>query len=184
MAEFEANVTVSSLTGFALFLLTKEYLPRDGIGPPKDLTGTAPAKRENLNADAFAQWMKDMQTMLRSSLEWAQAKQAGYADQSRLSAPEFKVGDNVMLDTRNLKTRRPCPSLDYKNRGPFVITKVINNMAYELDLPPHMKRIHNVFHPWLLHLVEDSPLPGQVQDPEQPAEFDLEMEDDMKYCDG
>jgi hypothetical protein len=55
-------------------------------------------------------------------------------------------------------------------------------MAYELDLPAQMRRIHNVFHLWLLHLVDDTPLPGQVQDPEQPAEFDPEMEDDMEYA--
>ena len=86
-----------------------------------------------------------------------------------------------MLDTRNLRTRRPSASLDLKNRSPFTIVRAINNTAYELDLPPQMKRIHNVFHPWLLHLVDDAPLPGQAQDPEVPAEFDPEVEDSTEY---
>ncbi|KAG9385451.1 Asp-protease-2 multi-domain protein [Pyrenophora tritici-repentis] len=118
---------------------------------------------------------------LRASMQWAQAKQAEYANEGRLPAPAFKVGDQVMLDTRNLRTKRPSASLDLKNRGPFTIVRAINNTAYELDLPANMKRIHNVFHPWLLHLVDDNPLTGQTQDPEVPAEFDPEVEDDTEY---
>ncbi|KAG9379360.1 Asp-protease-2 multi-domain protein [Pyrenophora tritici-repentis] len=120
---------------------------------------------------------------LRASMQWAQAKQAEYANEGRLPAPAFKVGDQVMLDTRNLRTKRPSASLDLKNRGPFTIVRAINNTAYELDLPANMKRIHNVFHPWLLHLVDDNPLTGQTQDPEVPAEFDPEVEDDTEYTD-
>ncbi len=33
-------------------------------------------------------------------------------------------------------------------------------MAYELDLPKEMK-VFPVFHPWLLHLDDSDPLPGQ-----------------------
>ncbi|KAI0567880.1 hypothetical protein Alg215_12507, partial [Pyrenophora tritici-repentis] len=43
-------------------------------------------------------------------------------------------------------------------------------MAYELLLPPEMGKLHNVFHPWLLHLHEEAPLPGQLRD-SAPAEF-------------
>ncbi|KAA8616751.1 Chromo domain-containing protein [Pyrenophora tritici-repentis] len=125
--------------------------------------------------------MKTLQDELRASMQWAQAKQAEYANEGRLPAPAFKVGDQVMLDTRNLRTKRPSASLDLKNRGPFTIVRAINNTAYELDLPANMKRIHNVFHPWLLHLVDDNPLTGQTQDPEVPAEFDPEVEDDTEY---
>ncbi|KAG9383466.1 Asp-protease-2 multi-domain protein [Pyrenophora tritici-repentis] len=71
-------------------------------------------------------------------------------------------------------------SLDFKNRGPFTVTRVIDNMAYELLLPPEMGKLHNVFHPWLLHLHEEAPLPGQLRD-SAPAEFaDPDEEDDLK----
>jgi hypothetical protein len=182
MAEFEANSTVSATTGYSPFFATKGYEPRSGIEP--DLpspSGTAPAIHEQVRADDFAKRMKDLKEELQASMRWAQAKQAEYANENRMPAPELKVGDKVMLDTRNLRTRRPCPSLDYKNRGPFVISKVINNMAYKLELPSTMSRIHDVFHPWLLHLVEDNLLPEQTQDPEVPAEFDPDVEDDMEY---
>ncbi|KAI1553822.1 hypothetical protein PtrEW4_012320, partial [Pyrenophora tritici-repentis] len=60
--------------------------------------------------------MKTLQDELRASMQWAQAKQAEYANEGRLPAPAFKVGDQVMLDTRNLRTKRPSASLDLKNR--------------------------------------------------------------------
>ncbi|KAG9383596.1 hypothetical protein A1F94_005507 [Pyrenophora tritici-repentis] len=72
-------------------------------------------------------------------------------------------------------------SLDFKNRGPFTVTRVIDNMAYELLLPPEMGKLHNVFHPWLLHLHEEAPLPGQLRD-SAPAEFaDPDEEDGTSY---
>ena len=66
----------------------------------------------------------------------------------------------VILDIRNMKTDRPSRSLDYKNLGPFKVIKVLDNMAYKLDLLLVIKSIHLVFHPWLLHLDESNPLPG------------------------
>jgi len=80
-------------------------------------------------------------------MQWAQAKQAKYANDGRLPAPVFKVGDMVMLDTRNIRTVRPNRSLDFKNRGPFKVVRSINNLAYELQLPKEIGRLHNVFHP-------------------------------------
>ncbi|KAH9860385.1 hypothetical protein J1614_011716 [Plenodomus biglobosus] len=119
---------------------------------------------------------------LRVLLLWAQAKQAELANGNRLPAPEFKEGDLLMLDSRNLRTKRPSPTLDSKNRDPFRIKRAIDNVAYELQLPPSMARIHPIFHPWLLHLFEYKPRPGQIQDEEMPAEFDPDVEDDTDYA--
>lgn len=80
-----------------------------------------------------------------------------------------------MVDGRFIKTSRPSNSLDYRNLGPFTITKIVNNHSYMLDLPPTMK-IFPVFHPWLLHLHETSPLEGQVQEPPGPVNTETEEE--------
>ena len=84
-----------------------------------------------------------------------------------------KVGDMVMLDARNIKTERPNKSLDHKNLGPFKIVRAINNMAYELELPDGMD-IFPVFHPWLLHMDNSDPLPGQLENPPPPTKVDEE----------
>jgi hypothetical protein len=54
-------------------------------------------------------------------------------------------------------------------------------MAYELLLPNTMGRVHNVFHPWLLHLHTKVPLPGQTRDEEEPVEIDPDVGDDADY---
>ena len=63
--------------------------------------------------------------------------------------PEFKAGDLVMLDRRNIQTKRPMNKLDHKKIGPFKVKKTVGKRAYQLELPPQMK-IHPVFHVSLL----------------------------------
>jgi hypothetical protein len=72
-----------------------------------------------------------------------------YADKKRKDAPELKVGDLVMLDGRNIQTRRPKHKLDHKKHGPFAIEKVVSPTAMRLSLPRKWK-IHNTFHVSLL----------------------------------
>ena len=178
MAEFEANSDKNMSSGIAPFLATKGYLPRNGFEPPTpwDSNASQRAKREMKSADAFIGKMEALREFLREELKWSQAIMAEYANRKRAPAPSFKVGDMVMLDSRNLKTTRPNKSLDHKNLGPFRISKAINNMAYELELPEGMN-VYPVFHPWLLHLDNSDPLPGQVQQPPPPVHTDDEGSD-------
>jgi hypothetical protein len=61
----------------------------------------------------------------------------------------FKTGDQVWLDGRNIKMYHPTAKLAPKQHGPFVITKVLLPINYELALPAQWK-IHPVFHVDLL----------------------------------
>ena len=60
---------------------------------------------------------------------------------------EYKIGDEVVLSTANLRTY--CPNLPPKIKawwvGPFCIRKIVSPVAFGLDLPPGW-RIHPVFH--------------------------------------
>ena len=70
------------------------------------------------------------------------------ADRWKSSFTPFKKGDQVWLDSRNLKTiyhKKMKP----KWEGPFVITEVLGPITYRLKLPATW-RIHNVFHATLL----------------------------------
>ena len=173
IAEFEANSDRNVFSGIAPFLATKGYIPRSGIEPPTlwDEDATQRAKRDIVAADTFIQKMKDLRAFLRDELKWSQALMTEHANNRRLPVPEFKEGDMVMLDSRNIKTSRPSKSLDHKNLGPFPVVKVINNMAYELKLPDGMN-IFPVFHPWLLHLDNNDLLPGQIESPPPPVQTD------------
>ena len=69
-------------------------------------------------------------------------------EQRRTTFVPFKKGDQVWLDSRNLKTiyhKKMAP----KREGPFMIMEVIGPVTYHLKLPTTWK-IHNVFHATLL----------------------------------
>jgi Chromo (CHRromatin Organisation MOdifier) domain len=55
----------------------------------------------------------------------------------------------VWLEGANLKLTHPKSKLDAKRYGPFLITKEVSPMVFQLALPPQW-RIHNVFHASLL----------------------------------
>ncbi len=71
----------------------------------------------------------------------------------------FKVGDKVLLDSKNLKTTRPKAKLSNKQHEPFKITDILGPVIYHLKLPP-MWHIHPVFHTSLLAPYIETPAHG------------------------
>lgn len=83
----------------------------------------------------------------------------------------YKVGDKVLLSTKNLKLSVPKKKMGAKFVGPFRIRDVVGAQAYRLALPTYY-RIHNVFHVSLLE-------PWQQRTGEEPAQsMPLADEDD------
>jgi hypothetical protein len=72
-----------------------------------------------------------------------------YANLKHKDTPEFKIGDLIMLDGRNIQTRWLKDKLNYKNHSPFTIEKVVSPIAMRLSLLRRYK-IHNTFHVSLL----------------------------------
>lgn len=104
-------------------------------------------------AQDFAENMRDAIEDAKLKLQEAQARQAYHANQHRRDV-KYKVGDKVRLSTVNLKLPSTMArKLAAKYIGPFKVVKVVSPVAYKLQLPPTMKRIHPVFHvsmlqPW------------------------------------
>jgi hypothetical protein len=63
---------------------------------------------------------------------------------------QYKEGEKVWLEGRNIKTTHPTTKLREKCFGPFEVMEVISEVVYRLNLPLNWK-IHNVFHAALLH---------------------------------
>ena len=57
----------------------------------------------------------------------------------------YKEGEQVWLEAKNLKTMHPSHKLRVKRYGPFMVTKALSHVTYQLELPCSWK-IHNVFH--------------------------------------
>ena len=80
----------------------------------------------------------------------------------------FDTKDMVFLKIKlkhNSLSLRKYKKLSAQYCGPYVITKKINDQAYKLGLPPHIK-VHNIFHvnllrkyvPDLFHMFDDDQL--------------------------
>ena len=86
----------------------------------------------------------------------------------------YSVGDSVLLQTKNISLKHPgTKKLLPRWLGPFKITQKIGQVAYRLDLPASMSRIHPVFHVSKLAEYKSN---GTVQPPPPPVELEGELE--------
>jgi len=96
----------------------------------------------------------------RETIQQAQESQRKWRDQKRQPAPEYvtledvihgraKKQDRVMLNRKNLGTKRPMEKLDHQMFGPFVVKCKVVNRAYEIELPERWD-INPVFYVSLL----------------------------------
>jgi hypothetical protein len=137
------NSRISFVTGFSPFFATHGY----DIKPieTKELLktkGTIPiAKKE-----AFISKLKNVTKMAQTIMAAIQEKYEIYANTHRQPSEQFKVGDKVWLNLKNIATDRPCKKLDWKN-AKYTITKLVNSHAVRFNTPPG---IHNMFHVMLL----------------------------------
>ena len=61
----------------------------------------------------------------------------------------FAVGDQVFFKITPLKASLMAgreKKLQPRFVGPYKIIQRVGNMAYKLELPPSLSRIHNIFH--------------------------------------
>lgn len=97
----------------------------------------------------------------------AQNYQEQYVNYSRREE-EFKVGEKVLLSTKNFtldnEKERQSKKLTSKFAGPFEIKKQVSKVAYELILPESLK-IHPVFHVGLLKKYNKDTEFGRIQTP-------------------
>ena len=87
----------------------------------------------------------------------------------------FRIGDEVYLRAKNIKTVRPNVKLDHHQLGPFVVIDIIGRQSYKLQLPQRYQQLHPIFHVSLLepcHIRE-----GEVR---RPPAIPLETEDEYQ----
>ena len=96
--------------------------------------------------EKFMTKMKEIQEEAKAVLEKVQEEMKRYIDRKRAEVDEYRVGDLVMLSTKDLKYQmvsRRMEKLTKRFVGPYKIKKVILLNAVELELPSIVK-IHPV----------------------------------------
>jgi hypothetical protein len=86
--------------------------------------------------------------MVRENLRVAQSRQKSYADHRRREL-SFEVGDFVYLKVspmRGLRRFKVRGKLAPRFIGPFKILEKRGEVAYQLELPPQLSDVHDVFH--------------------------------------
>jgi hypothetical protein len=145
MAEFAVNNSANESTKYTPFFLNSGRHPV----VPASLVERGGGARQVPSAEAFVEALEEHRARALRSLHVAQQRQKAYADKERREL-DFKVGDDVLLSTRNLTLKTPgARKFLPKFVGPFKVLAKVGSVAYRLELPPTM-RIHNVFHVALL----------------------------------
>lgn len=178
-AELAINNSKQASTGFTPFYLNygqEVKMPLD-----QAIAGLRPSNNPE-TADRIRRLQADL-VLARSNIERAQQRQVKYADQHRREVT-FKVGDSVLLSTDHLKmvgSDTRTPKFAAKYLGPFKIKRVVNDNAYELELPPQL-RIHPVLNISRLKVYHDGALafPSRPPPDTRPAaEVTLENGDEQ-----
>jgi len=151
-AEFTYNNKAHSSTRISPFKTNYGQDPRMGFEGRK--------KRKYAGAEKFVEKMKEIQEEAKAALGKAQADMKKYANKKRSDVEGYKVGDLVMLSTKDLKyqmVRRRTEKLTERFVGPYRVKKIISSNAVELELPSIIK-IHPVVNVSRIHRYV-----GQVQ---------------------
>ena len=96
--------------------------------------------------EKFVIKMKEVQEKAKAALGKAQEEMKKYTDRKRAEVDEYKVGDLVMLSTKDLKyqmVRRRTEKLMERFVGPYKTKKIVSSNAVELELLSTIK-IHSV----------------------------------------
>ena len=137
LATFSWNAKINPITKRSPFEMAHGRQPRLGMEP------TRQHSNERIQgANEVVERMKRVKEETEAALKAAAEDMKRYYD-ARHRPEEFKPGDHVWLNAKDLITERPSKKLDHKRLGPFKIIRKISELAYELKLPPSFK-IHPV----------------------------------------
>lgn len=138
MVEFAMNNAYNASTQSTPFQLNSCRQPR--LPPLLGLSSKVPA------ATDFCTALSEQIERAKRFIAQAQERYKHYADLSRRPNDDYKVGQKVLLNTKNLRFKHPAAAKFVpKFLGPLTIAALVGDHAVRLQLPPQW-RIHDVFH--------------------------------------
>jgi len=168
-AEVVYNNKVNSSTKVLPFMANNGQNPRMGFEMRK--------KGKVIRAEEFAAKMKKIQEEAQTTLRKTQEEIKKQADRHKGEVEEYKVGDMVLLSTKDLKWQmigRRMDKLTERFVGPYRVKGIVSSNAIELDLPSSV-RIHPVVNVSRIHRYRDQ-VKGQKVTPPPLVEIQGEIE--------
>ena len=76
---------------------------------------------QNPGATMYTHWIETVQNKARKRLEETREQKKNYYDQRATPQPDIDIGDLVMLNAKNIRTKRPTKKLSPRLYGPFKV---------------------------------------------------------------
>ena len=133
-AEFAFNNKVYTAIKMLLFQINYGRELRMGFDIRK--------KEKNEKVKEFVREMKERHEEARVVLVRSQEEMKRQADRNRKEAEEYRVGDKVLISTKDFSTKlmkRVIKKLTEKFIGPYVVRKIMLENAIELELLASLK---------------------------------------------
>jgi len=105
--------------------------------------------------------MKSTTEEAKSAICKAQEDITQYYNRKRTPALVYKPGDQVYLDTSDIKTTCLSPKLSHHRLGPFEIKYQVGPLAYRLKLSHGMRQLYPVFNIVKLSTTPEDPILGR-----------------------
>jgi len=138
MAEFAYNNKVHAVTK------TSPFKANYGQDPKMGFEGRRKGKYKV--AEKFVERMRKIQEEAKAALGKVQEEMKKFANRKRREEEEYRVGDLVLLSTKDLKWQmkgRRSEKLTERFVGPYKVKGIISSNTIELELPKSIK-IHPV----------------------------------------
>jgi len=169
MAEFAYNNKIHAATKTSPFKANYSQDPRMGFERRRKGKYEAVGK--------FVEKIKKIQKKAKAALGKAQEEMKKFRDRRRGKGEEYKVGDLVLLSTKDLKWQMEGRRLEKLTEcfvGPYKVKGIISSNAIELELPNSIK-IHPVVNISRVRLYK-SQVKGQKKIPPKPVIVEGEEE--------
>ena len=117
LAEYAYNNLATTATQMSPFFANYGFYPQTNWLVEKESQN--PASRK------YAHWMESVHELGLKRLEETCKHMGKYYNRSRKVAPPYSVGDVVMLNGKNIRTRWAAKKLDTKLFGPFKVVRLV-----------------------------------------------------------
>lgn len=167
MAEFIGNNTESETIKVTFIFVNKGFYPYMSFEPLNPKARLANANK--VNANTFINWMQELQEILWNQMLMAQANHKCHANHHQSTAPQYKIGNMVWLDTWNLMTKKLCEKLKNYHASSYPVRQIVSTHVIKLELSKDI-HIYLMFHVNLLEPAAiDSPYAEHIQSPSPPV---------------